>query len=297
MKKLKIYTVDAFTNQQFNGNPAGVVVDADALTIEEMKLIAKEINLSETAFILSSLNEAHFKIKYFTPTGEIDFCGHATIALAWVLGSVYNYKDKVKELILDTNIGLIPIDWVIENNILKRIVMTQVTPQIREFNEEPNIIFKLLGLSLDDYDSQYPIKLAYTGNWHLVIPIKTKLAIDNAQPDYEDLTIHNQKLGVSTTHLFTFDTKTDSYLIYTRDFAPAAGVNEDPVTGSANGALAGYLVNELILNEFNTYLITQGNSFNRLGLLFVCTKMENKEIKIQIGGSAVVVISGEIAII
>ncbi len=120
MKELQIFIVDAFTNQQFKGNPAGVVFYEDVLSKSEMIKIAKELNQTETAFILKPNDKTtHVKVRYFTVTQEIDFCGHATIALAWILGTKFDFVKDKKSLILNTNVGLIPIDWVIEEGVLK----------------------------------------------------------------------------------------------------------------------------------------------------------------------------------
>lgn len=129
--------------------------------------IAKEMNLSETAFLLEpSYKNAHFKVRYFTRGGEIDFCGHATVALSWVLGDIYQYVKKTQQLILETNIGIIPVDFSCREEKLQQVLMQQVKPQVKDFNDTKSI-FEILGISQNDYDENYEIKLAYTGNWHL----------------------------------------------------------------------------------------------------------------------------------
>jgi len=145
-------------------------------------------------------------------------------------------------------------------------------------------------------DNRYKIKYAFTGNWHILIPVKTKEAIMNVKPDYKKLGENNHKRNVSTTHLFVFDTHLND-LLFTRDFAPAVGVNEDPVTGSANGALAGYLVHEGMIAGNSEFIITQGNSSNRLGKLFIKTSVVDQITTVQVGGKAVIVMSGEMTIV
>lgn len=295
MKKIIVYTVDAFTDKLFKGNPAGVVINGDILHEEEMQLIAKELNLSETAFLISANNnDVDYSIKYFTPSKEIDFCGHATLAMAWVLGKEYDTKHN--ELKLKTNIGVVKIKYNIENNEIKTVFMEQIEPKVKDYLEDEKEIFDLLNLSEEDLDSRYKIKYSYTGNWHLLIPIKSKKIIDNIQVNYPLLAKHNSERNISTTHLYTFDTSNDS-LLYTRGFAPALGINEDPVTGSANGALAGYLALDGIIDLDKEYIIEQGNSMNRLGRINIKTITQDDKIKIQVGGKAVIVLKGEITLI
>jgi PhzF family phenazine biosynthesis protein len=142
-------------------------------------------------------------------------------------------------------------------------------------------------------DDRFPIKLANTGNWHLIVPVKTHQAIDAARPRQDELALLNKKHTISTTHLFTFDAK-PGFDLYTRDFAPAVGIPEDPVTGAANGALAGYLMLEGILSKDKTHRLTigQGDAIGRPGRLFVNIIPGESEIIIKVGGVAHVTLEG-----
>ncbi|WP_142505086.1 PhzF family phenazine biosynthesis protein [Melghirimyces algeriensis] len=294
MKNIQVYHVDAFTNVPFRGNPAGVVPEADRLTEEEMKNIAKELNLSETAFLFSSNQSEHdFRVRYFTPTDEMDFCGHATVGLSWLLATTYGWQDKTKQIRLETNIGTVPVELATENQNLTAVTMTQVPPKVKDIQTDPGEIARLAGISPEALDQRYPIKLAYTGNWHLIVPVKSQKEIDAARPQIEELKTLNQIQKASTTHLFTFNTTEPGYDLYTRDFGPAVGIQEDPVTGSANGALAGYLAMEgiLPLQHRHQLKIAQGHTMGRPGTLFVTVTKGNKPV-IQVGGSAVITISG-----
>lgn len=291
MKKVQVYQVDAFTNQAFGGNAAGVVPNADGLSEMEMQKIARELNQSETAFVLKTDREdADVKIRYFTPSSEIDFCGHATIGLSWILATEYGWKDSAKEIRLETNVGVVPVKWTLLEDNLESVIMTQVAPRVKAINVDVSFISRLIGVAYEDIDNRYPIKLAYTGNWHLLVPIKTKQAVDAALPLLDELGAFNREHQASTTHLFTFDSDTDAKL-YTRDFAPAVGIAEDPVTGSANGALAGYLALEKIV-EIEKYKIDQGHSVGRPGSLEITVQYNESSPIISVGGKAVPVLSG-----
>ncbi|OXT15634.1 PhzF family phenazine biosynthesis protein [Bacillus sp. OG2] len=298
MKNITFYQVDAFTDQAFGGNPAGVVPEAAILEEEEMQLAAREFNLSETAFLSPSGSEnADFRVRYFTPSCEIDFCGHATLSAAWIMASELDWLRHNREIRFETNIGIVPVIFQTEGEKLVSAEMTQISPKIKEIEYSLEELCQMIGVSSADIDDRYPIRLGYTGNWHLLVPLKTREAIDGAAPQFDLVEEHNRRLGISTTHLFTFDAKGMEYDIYTRDFAPAAGIREDPVTGSANGALAGYLMLENILEQGRNHMLAigQGHAAGRPGLLQAGISSDGESIRITIGGSAVPVISGTLA--
>lgn len=301
MKQLSVYFMDAFTKVPFAGNTAGVVPDAGGLTDAHMQQIANELNLPESAFILPATHpQADVKVRYFTPTEEINFCGHATVGSTWLLATKYGWQNRVEQIVLETNVGLIPVKLIKENGQLTSVSMTQIPPQTREFKVDHNRIVELAGIKPEDLDERYPIKLSNTGNWHLLVPVKTRSAIDSAVPQFRELGNMNREHGISTTHLFTFDTeevsREEKLDLYTRDFAPGIGIPEDPVTGAANGALAGYLVKEGLLDPTETHqlVIGQGHAINRPGTLYVTIRPNGDQPIIEVAGSAVVTIEGKL---
>ncbi|MFD4490838.1 PhzF family phenazine biosynthesis protein [Lysinibacillus fusiformis] len=293
-KKIEFFYVDAFTTETFGGNPAGVIPNAENLTDEDMQKIANELNLSETAFLLPTSNaDANYKIRYFTPTKEVDFCGHATLGTAWLMATKYNWIDKDDKIVFESNIGLIPVKWLMENNQLTRVSMTQVRPQVKSIDISPAVVANLVGIHETDIDDRYPIKIANTGVPHLMVPVNTRQAIDQAEPNLNELKKMNNDFNISTTHLFTFDTN-GQFDIYTRDFCPNIGIDEDPVTGAANGALGGYLYLENILaqQERHQLMIGQGHTINRPGILYVTITPDAENAVIEVAGAAVVSIEG-----
>jgi PhzF family phenazine biosynthesis protein len=294
MKQIKVYHIDAFTQNPFEGNPAGVVPDASNLTLTQMQKIANELNLPESAFLLPPTDpKADFRVRYFTPQEEINFCGHATIGSAWLLASEYGWAEKDDHIIFETNVGLIPVHWDKHENRINMVTMTQVSPKVKEIELDKLEIAQLVGIPPDQLDERFPIKLANTGNWHLLVPIKTHQAVDAAKPKWDQLALLNKKYNISTTHLFTFDAK-PGFDLYTRDFAPAIGIPEDPVTGAANGALAGYLVLEGIVSKEETHRLTigQGDAIGRPGTLYVTSIPTESDIVIKVGGFAHVTLEG-----
>lgn len=295
MNQIRIYHVDAFTQNPFEGNPAGVVPDAGRLTLTQMQKIANQLNLSETAFLLPASDpKADYRVRYFTPQEEINFCGHATVASVWLLANEYGWAERADRLTLETNIGLIPVHWDKYENQIGKVTMTQISPEVKDAPYDKSEIADLIGIDIDQLDERFPIKLAYTGNWTLIVPIKTHQAIDAAKPKMDQLALSNKKFSISNTHLFTFDAK-QGFDLYTRDFAPAVGIPEDPVTGAANGALTGYLVLESIISKEKTRLtIGQGDAVGRPGTLYVTIVPTDSDIVIQVGGFAHVTIEGNL---
>jgi PhzF family phenazine biosynthesis protein len=298
MREIRVYHIDAFTSQKFTGNTAGVVLDAEKLTEEEMQIIAKELNLPESVFLLPPTKEnTDYKVKYFTPTEQINFCGHATVGLTWLLATEFGIAKEKDGIVLDTNVGTIPVIWQKENGKITKVEMTQVAPKTKEFEIDLEVLSTLIGVNKDYIDLSYPIKLANTGNWHLLVPMKDVKHINEAMPDFTALSKHNKEHQISTTHLYTFNTEND-YDLYTRDFAPGIGIQEDPVTGAANGALAGYLFLEGLISQTKTtnLKIGQGDAIGRPGTLYVTVVPNDKEAIIKVAGEAMITIRGILTI-
>lgn len=294
MRDIRVYHVDAFTTEKFGGNAAGVVLDGEFLTEDDMQSIAKELNLPESVFLLPAHDkEADYQVKYFTPTEEVNFCGHATVGLTWLLATELGLAKERAGVVLETKIGNVPVVWHEENGKVVDVEMTQVTPKTRDFVIDLEELSDMLGVSIDRIDPSYPIKLANTGNWHLLVPMKHQQDIDQAAPNLAALARMNKEHGISTTHLYTFHTSKECDL-YTRDFAPGIGIPEDPVTGAANGALAGYLYLEGIISQQEiTHLnIAQGDAIGRPGLLRITVIPNESKPVIKVAGAAVITIRG-----
>lgn len=300
MRTLKIYQVDSFTAEKFKGNPAGVVLNADGLTDQEMLYIAREMNNSETAFIFKPDGADHeVKIRYFTPKTEVPVCGHATIAAHYV---------RAKELELNAStvihkigIGVLPVEIIKEGNDYS-IVMTQGKIEFNSplaMQERENII-NALGLKEDDLDQRCPIQIVSTGHSKVMIGIKTRHKLNEMSPDMQALARISQMINCNGYFVFTIDTEQKDILTHGRMFAPAIGINEDPVTGNANGPLGAYLVKHgLVKHNKSCFSFTgeQGYAIGRSGLVNVMVNLYNGEPEqVKIGGRAVIVFKTEIQI-
>jgi PhzF family phenazine biosynthesis protein len=300
MKKLITYQIDSFTKEKFKGNPAGVVVNADGLSDEQMQLIARELNNSETAFLISpDDNDCDGLIRYFTPKTEVPTCGHATIAAMYAKALEENLDSCV--LRMKTRIGVLPFEIIKENNGYQ-VIMTQGQFELSPAFDDVTMqrLIADLGLSKSDLDERCPIQIALTGHSKVMIGIKSRERLNSLTSNYQDLIDLSRQIKCNGYFVFTFDSHDKDILTYGRMFAPAIGINEDPVTGNANGPLGGYLIQNKIIETKDTcfeFKGRQGEIINRLGVVNVKVKIENgKPSLIQIKGDAVVIFRTEIEI-
>ncbi len=300
MKELITYQIDSFTKEKFNGNPAGVVVNADGLRDEQMQLIARELNNSETAFLFSpDAGDCDGVIRYFTPKTEVPTCGHATIAAMYAKALEDNLDSCV--LKIKTRIGVLPFE-IIKKNVDYQVIMTQgqfeLSPPFGD-NISQRII-KALGLDKSDLDVKCPIQIASTGHSKVMIGIKSREKLNNLTPNFYGLTELSRQIKCNGYFVFTFDSSDTSIMTYSRMFAPAIGINEDPVTGNAHGSLGGYLIQNRLIETQDDYFEfngKQGETINRPGFVNVRVKIENdKPILVQIKGDAIVIFRTEIVI-
>lgn len=300
MQKLITYQIDSFTKERFKGNPAGVVVNADGLSDAQMQLIARELNNSETAFLFSpDDDDCDGAIRYFTPKTEVPTCGHATIAAMYAKAVEENLASCV--LKFKTRIGVLPFE-IIEANGDFQIIMTQGKFELGPAFDSDTTGRLLAALELDyrDVDERCPVQIASTGHSKVMVGIKSREKLNSLTPNLNDLADLSKQINCNGYFVFTFDSDNDQVLTYGRMFAPAVGINEDPVTGNANGPLGGYLVQNKIavckdnLFEFNG---RQGEKIDRLGVVNVKVKVESGiPSQIQIKGDAVVIFRTEIEV-
>lgn len=291
-KEVIVYQIDSFTKKKFKGNPAGVVLNAENLTSEEMQLIARELNNSETAFVLKpdQNDDFDYHVRYFTPTTEVPVCGHATIGALYAKA----IEDKLDSctIKISTQVGILPIE------ILKQDNDYQITMTQGSFSLEPafdsnttQAIVKALGLKIEDLNKDCPIQIASTGHSKVMIGINSRTLLNQLNPDFTHLAHISKEISCNGYFVFTFDSDDEHILTYGRMFAPAIGIQEDPVTGNANGPLGGYLIrNKIIDVSDGTFEFTgrQGETINRIGQMKVEVTIKNHHPEIiRITGNAV----------
>lgn len=300
MKKRIIYQIDSFTKEKFKGNPAGVVINADGLSDYQMQQIARELNNSETAFLFPpDSTDCDGVIRYFTPNTEVPICGHATIAAMYAKAT----EEKLDSCILrfKTKVGILPFE-IIKKDEDYQILMTQGSFELSPAFDRvvTQKMIAALGLEPSDIDEKCPIQIASTGHSKVMIGIKSRIKLNSLSPNYTDLALLSKEINCHGYFLFTFDSDDNDILTYGRMFAPAIGINEDPVTGNANGPLGGYLIqNKIVAFNKNKFEFNgrQGEKIDRLGVIKVKVNIEDdKPSLIQIKGDAVVVFRTEIEI-
>lgn len=288
----KFWIYDSFTNEKFKGNPAGVVLDGKGLEEDQMQLIARELGYPETVFIFK--DDSKIKVRFFTPKEEIDLCGHATIAYgtALVESGMINVNEGENKIDIETNLGILPIIITMENKKVKNIMMYQASPKLsKDFILDREKLAKSLNISRDDFREDIDIVKAYTGVWDLMIPLKSKEALDNIDGNMNLIKELSRELGIISLHPFYLD---ENKQLYARNLAPIVDIDEEAATGTSNGALTYYLYSLGIVKDREEISVIQGEQMGRKSEIRGKIQIENGEIKVLIGGTALKIIEGNL---
>ena len=289
--KINVRKVNAFTESLEGGNPAGVVLDSPDLTDEQMKHVSKVLSVSETAFVFPS-KKADYKIRFFTPDVEVDLCGHATIATFFTMALDGVFSQNINTIITqETKSGVLPVDIYFSDETADRVMMTQATPRYKDICLDISILADSLNISVDEIDDSLPKQIVSTGLFTLPLCVKSFDILKAINPDFEKIKKLCSRFGVGSFHLFTFDTVESDSIYHARNFAPVYGVNEDPVTGTANGAVCSYLIKNKVVKDRNL-ICEQGDIMGRPGRVFV--EIDGNGVKV--GGKARVVEEREISV-
>lgn len=273
------YLVKAFTQNKNEGNPAGVVLDADNLSDGQMIKISADLGFSESAFVQNSSN-AEFRIRFFTATQEVDLCGHATIAAFHTLLETHNIplaEAKSITLTQETKAGILPV-MIYADGL---IVMSQTQPVFGESATTSTEIAQLLGITEADFVSGMPIQSVSTGSPKLMIPVRSRKLLFAIQPDLEGIVRYCQSHNMKGFYPFTTDTIAKDADFHARQFNPLAGIDEDPITGIAAGALGAYACKYKLLQKPRC-IIEQGTIMHKPGRMYVEINDE-----VTVGGYAV----------
>lgn len=300
MKKHTLYQIDSFTKEKFTGNPAGVVTNAEGLDEATMQKIARELNNSETAFVFPSQSKDYdVHVRFFTPTKEVPICGHATIAAYYACAVEGNFDTKtIKQ---KTGAGILAVDIQKEKGDYS-IVMTQGKIEFGEAFSKENKDALLAALHINEVElrEDCPIKVASTGHSKVMVGIKDKALLNRLSPDMTALSELSDMIGCNGYYVFILNETGSDVLVEGRMFAPAIGINEDPVTGNANGPLGAYLVHQKIVTHDVSrlcYKAKQGEAIGRTGILQIDVEIENNEpIEVKVSGNAVIVFKTELTL-
>lgn len=289
--KINVKKVNAFTESLEGGNPAGVVLDSPDLTDEQMKHVSKVLSVSETAFVFPS-KKADYKIRFLSPDVEVDLCGHATIATFFTMALEGVFSREINTIVTqETKSGVLPVDIYFSDEAVDRVMMTQATLRCKDICLDISILADSLNISVDEIDDSLPKQIVSTGLFTLPLCVKSFDILKAINPDFEKIKKLCSKFGAGSFHLFTFDTVESDSTYHARNFAPVYGVNEDPVTGTANGAVCSYLIKNKIVKDRNL-ICEQGDIMGRPGRVFV----EIDRDGVKVGGRAKIVEEIEISV-
>jgi len=310
---MRFYIVDAFTEQVFGGNPAGVVLlrEGEEYPADEvMRKTAAELRYSETAFVLPK-PEGRFQLRYFTPTEEVDLCGHATIASFCALqeeglvtaGKNYFAETLAGEMEISVGDGF--------------VMMDMATPEyLGMINEKAEVdrLYEIMGLTevtdripLDDQWELFP-EIISTGLPDILLPVKDVDALARIKPDFPALADLSKTYGVVGVHAFApgegligsecCEGACDFAQVtaYCRNFAPAFGIDEEAATGTSNGALTFYLYKNALIDAGSSCRFLQGEAMERPSIILSTIGSDESGVKIRVGGSGAILAKGEIRI-
>ena len=275
--KNKYFIVDAFTDQLFGGNPAGVVLlDSGVFPKEELMLqIAAELRYSETAFICRH-SAQEFTIRYFTPKAEVDLCRHATIASFFLL----HQKGLASgQCLCHTKAGDLHIE------VGEKVMMQMAKPCIVETLTETEEIYQALGMK-DDHPTM-PVQIVYTGLPDIMIPLHEVVTLQALHPDMQAVSDITKRHEAVSFHVFVFGN--DGYTAHVRDFAPLYDIPEESATGTANASLTFYLQQCGCLGKEAECSFIQGEAMGRPSV--VATRIQ-ADGSVFVGGTAAVVAEG-----
>ncbi len=299
------WTVDVFTDREFGGNPLAVIPYANGLSDEQMQLIAREFNLSETAFVLPPESPGHtFRLRIFTPARELPFAGHPTLGSAFVLalcGRVDMKKSDTARVVFGEAVGSVAVDIRAANGTPVSSQLT--TAKLPEWGPPPppsEIIAAMLSLDPTDVldnERDEPQGIS-CGMPFLFVPLASLDAVRRARLNWEWWNQYLAAAWAPQVYAFSYEVDTEGSSIHARAFTHAVGIEEDPATGSAATGLAGYLSKRERLKDGTTrWRVEQGIEMGRPSFIELEADAKDGELTaVRVGGSSVVVSEGHLLI-
>ncbi|MCH6269207.1 PhzF family phenazine biosynthesis protein [Neobacillus citreus] len=290
MGKINFSIVDVFSQGKYTGNQLAVFKNAGNLSGREMQQIAKEMNYSESTFILSDqVNDGGYDVRIFTPNEEVPFAGHPTLGTAYVIQHEL-LKEPAETLTLNYKAGKIPVSFDAKEGL---IWMKQNKPAFGKILE-PDQVSGVLQIEKDAIDERFPIQEVSTGLPVILVPLKTLDAVKRVRVNLEKYYELIEDTDAKAIMVFTPETYHPESQVNVRDFGDYYGMPEDAATGSANGCLAAYLVKYRFFqtSEINIR-VEQGYEMGRPSLLFLKANEENGVINVSVGGKVEKIAQGE----
>jgi trans-2,3-dihydro-3-hydroxyanthranilate isomerase len=285
---MTFYLVDVFGNTRYSGNQLAVFLDIGSLATDEMQLIAREINFSETTFVVSrEKHDGGYPVRIFTPDEEIDFAGHPTLGTAYIINK-YLENEKPGTVNLNLKAGQIPVinnkeEWWMKHN----------QPQFGK-NMTGELLADVLGLNTNDIDERFPIQEVSTGLPFTIVPLRTKSALRKIRVNPDEYRKFLSQTWAKGILVFSPEAYKDHQDLSSRVFVDYLGIPEDPATGSATGCLAAYLLKNRMFGVGPlVMLIGQGYEIGRPSELKIKAEITGNEYDINVGGKVIEIATGE----
>jgi trans-2,3-dihydro-3-hydroxyanthranilate isomerase len=286
---LSYYIVDVFAEKKFAGNQLAVFRDAGKLSAKEMQVLAREINYSETTFILSDKpSDGGFDVRIFTPKEELPFAGHPTLGTAHIIHDEI-LRGKTKDVVLNLKVGQIPVNFSRDGYCW----MKQIQPAFDRQHKSENLA-NILCIDVSEVDDRFPVEEVSTGLPFFIVPLKNISVLKKARVDREKYFDFIKNTNAKGILVFCPETHEPQNNISVRVFVDYYGIPEDPATGSGNGCLAGYLVKHHYFGKESIDLrVEQGYEIGRPSLLLLRAEKQDAHINISVGGKSVIVARGK----
>ena len=279
---MKVYVMDSFSDRIFGGNQAGVVLADKALEPAVMQQVAAELKHSETAFVWQT--EEGNRLRYFTPAGEVDLCGHATVAVFALLRRLGRIEDGTHKAL--TRAGALEIEVSGET-----VWMDMAPPKTlgilpKESWEE---LYGAYGLTLEDRPADLPPEIVSTGLADIMMPVRDHETLLRAVQDERTVTELSRRFDVTGVHMFCLGEE----IVYFSNFAPLYDIPEECATGTSNGALTYYLYERSLVEPERENLFLQGEHMERPSRILSRLTVQDGAVRVRIGGQAVMSLAGE----
>jgi trans-2,3-dihydro-3-hydroxyanthranilate isomerase len=305
VREYRFLQVDVFTDEAFGGNPLAVFPEAEGLTSDEMQKLAREMNLSETTFVLPPEDAtADFRVRIFNPTAEMPFAGHPVVGTHWVLAHLGRVElmEPTTEVRFELGVGVLPAELEVVDGRVQRVVITSAQPKFLDVLEDVSDLAEGLGLPVEVItETGLPVQVVSTGLASLIVPMRSLAevqALDAGRLNVAALARACDAVATDTVLVYATETEDPDATVHVRFFAPMLGVAEDPATGSANCTLGAYLVHHQVVpveEGTNRFVSEQGAEMGRPSTLHLLVDVSQGEIaRVRVGGDVVLVLEGTV---
>lgn len=279
---MKVYVMDSFSDRIFGGNQAGVVLADKALEPAVMQQVAAELKHSETAFVWQT--EEGNRLRYFTPAGEVDLCGHATVAVFALLRRLGRIEDGTHKAL--TRAGALEIE-VSGETVWMDMAPPKTLGVLPEESWEE--LYGAYGLTLEDRPADLPPEIVSTGLADIMMPVRDHETLLRAVQNERTVTELSRRFDVTGVHMFCLGEEA----VYCSNFAPLYDIPEECATGTSNGALTYYLYERSLVEPERENLFLQGEHMERPSRILSRLTVLDGAVRVRIGGQAVMSLAGE----